>query len=364
MKTSRCVCGQTLFAHNIQCLACGSMVGHCGNCHSVKTAISESSDSTTCEAGLTEGGQRMVCSECKDDLVPCVNRQKISCNNWISATEASNSLESQCKFCQLTTVLPDLSISGNLEKWTLLEREKRRLLVQASRLSTPPFVNGSLTDGIPFPLTFQFLADVVNADQTVTRAYTGHCQGVITINIEEADSVYREKVRLELGEPQRTIIGHLRHEYGHYLDFSLPNDKRLEYISLFGDPNAVDYEQAKEKYYNEGPMSNWRDHYVSAYASMHPLEDFAETANLYFDIAALIETITDQQIVEGGRWLVKENGSGFAAVLSAALRVALVVSELNQDMGLPPLLPENLPPAVTSKLSFFHSLTNGTIGLH
>ena len=137
------------------------------------------------------------------------------------------------------------------------------------------------------PLTFQFLAD---GPKPIS---TGHADGVITINVKEADTVAREKSRVKFGEPQRTLVGHFRHELGHYYwQLLIQNDPETlkSYRQVFGDETQPTYSDAMAKYYENGPPSNWQQDFVSGYATMHSWEDFAETFNAYMDIRAVLAT--------------------------------------------------------------------------
>lgn len=255
-----------------------------------------------------------------------------------------------CRWCELTTVIPDLSAPKNLARWSALEAAKRRLLIALEQLHLPPYVAGVAQR---YPLTFQFLAPTVNADGTVAPVSTGHAEGLITINVEEADSDRREATRLALREPQRTLIGHMRHEIGHYLDWCYASKVDFTgYVELFGDPAAVDYEQAKQRHYSQGAPSDWPAHFVSAYASMHPWEDFAETVNAYLDMMAIAETANDQGLV-----IINTAATAdMATIVAEVLRVAISISEFNSDLGLQLLLPEQLPPPTIAKLAYVHRL--------
>ena len=118
------------------------------------------------------------------------------------------------------------------------------------------------------------------SDTVASNIITGYANGVITINILEADDVARVSARSALNERQRTILGHFRHESGHFLWDRL--FKRLplssEFKAIFGDPDK-DYQKSLNQYYKDGPQSDWSSRFITAYASSHPLEDFAETWN-------------------------------------------------------------------------------------
>jgi hypothetical protein len=139
-------------------------------------------------------------------------------------------------------------------------------------------------------LAFEFLADP--ADPAAPRVLTGHASGVITINLAEADDPEREKRRVQLHEPYRTLLGHFRHEVGHYYWDRLirDNPSRLEeFRSAFGNERA-DYAEAVKRHYDAGAPADWQDRFISAYATMHPWEDWAETWAHYLHIIDALET--------------------------------------------------------------------------
>lgn len=329
MKRGNCDCGATIFFGNSQCLTCGKPVGRCDHCLQLGSFTPSEADQYRCD-------------QCETPTRACVHQSTGFCNTF---TDADNEL---CSLCQTTRTVPDASVANDLTHWIELERAKRRLLIQLHSLKLPPLFG----EDVP-PLVFDFKKDVIVNGETVERVYTGHADGVITINLCEADSVYREKTRIEFGEPQRTLIGHLRHEYGHYLDLCIVDKKlRRQYVDLFGDPNAVSYEDAKKTHYESGPAANWSERFVSAYASMHPWEDFAESVNVYLDLTAIAETANDQhgaKIDYSPKVKVKQ-------FVPKVLKMAIAASEFNLDMGLPVLLPEIMPDPVLDKLEFIHEL--------
>jgi hypothetical protein len=127
-------------------------------------------------------------------------------------------------------------------------------------------------------LEFQFLSDSIRANGDQSRVLTGHDNGLITINVAEADDVYRETQRQLHREPDRTLLGHFRHEIGHYYwDLLIAGSDRLEeFRQIFGDERA-DYQAALNHHYDQGPPENWADDFISAYATTHPWEDWAES---------------------------------------------------------------------------------------
>jgi hypothetical protein len=183
--------------------------------------------------------------------------------------------------------------------------------------------------------------------------YTGHATGCITINIREADDVVREKLRVELGEAQRTLIGHFRHEIGHYYWEQLVQGRREDDCRVvFGDHNSPTYVEAKEAYYANGAPANWREQYVSPYASMHPWEDFAETWATYLDLVSLLDTAAHTGL--GGQTDVVRAELEPLIIRYQALGVAL--NELNRSQGLLDAVPEVFVPPVVEKLRYIHTL--------
>ena len=173
---------------------------------------------------------------------------------------------------------------GNIERWRALEAAKRRLVYALKRLGLPL---GGQAGGCGAGLAFDFLADA-GPDQPVM---TGHDDGLITINIAEANSAERERRRVELGEPYRTLLGHLRHEVGHYYwDVLVRDGGKIEASrAVFGD-ESVDYQEALDRHYQTGAPAGWEENFVSAYATMHPWEDFAETWTHYLHMVDTLDT--------------------------------------------------------------------------
>ncbi|OYW17694.1 MAG: hypothetical protein B7Z52_06345, partial [Burkholderiales bacterium 12-64-5] len=139
-------------------------------------------------------------------------------------------------------------------------------------------------------LAFDIVSTLSNP--TVT---TGHLNGVITVNLEEADDTYRQFNRQQLGESSRTLLGHFRHESAHYLwqrhlsELAWDDPLRLAFRERFGD-EWLDYAAALSTYYKDGAPADWAQNYISAYASSHPWEDWAETWAHYLQIIDGLET--------------------------------------------------------------------------
>ena len=168
--------------------------------------------------------------------------------------------------------------------WRKLEAAKHRLFYTLLRLNLPIETRNENPEG----LAFDFLAD--QPAQSGPKVMTGHDNGLITIALAEADDAERERRRTAMGEPYRTLLGHFRHEVGHYYWDRLVRDEgRLDPCrAVFGD-DSQDYEQALQRHYAEGAPANWQENFVSAYATTHPWEDFAETWAHYLHIVDTLE---------------------------------------------------------------------------
>ena len=332
VKTGKCRCGNRIFFNNHHCLSCQATLARCIPCGAL-TSLTTTQKSSSCDT-------------CGTVVHACINQVHGVCHSF---NAAPNQL---CRWCAFTRVVPQLNDLERVRRWAVIESAKRFLLLQLNDLSLPPFID-KLQES--HPLQFEFLEDSIDETGQKKMITTGHEKGLITINLAEADSVHRERLRVELGEPQRTLIGHLRHEVGHYIDWSWASRYAKDrYHRLFGDPAAVDYSQAMQHHYDNGPPKNWAENHVSAYATMHPWEDFAETVNVYLDIMAIATTANDL----GGRDFDMSPDGDVNKLVASILKIVVEVSEYNFDLGLLPLLPEQLSPPVMEKLAFVHSLRN------
>jgi len=248
--------------------------------------------------------------------------------------------------CDTTTDIPDLTDSNNLKQWKSIEAAKRLLLHGLDligfdwRTSQPS-------------LRFRFLADVGGE-----HVITGHSDGVITMNLREANPVAREKDRQRFNEPQRTLIGHLRHEAAHYLwqlligPQSGSSGELEKFTALFGDPTNPAYDQALSAYYENGPPNDWQQSYISRYAASHPWEDFAETAAFYLDMRSVIDTVVHQFPT----FEIEPLGADFEPLLANYLSFGIAINEVNRSLGLIDVVPEIIGPQVKQKLTYVHGL--------
>ncbi|WP_406736267.1 putative zinc-binding metallopeptidase [Thioclava sp. GXIMD4215] len=286
-----------------------------------------------------------------EGLPACENRARIGCNWVADAQEGAQG--GLCLSCRHTTVIPDLSVEGNLQRWAEFEAAKRNLMRMAVLLDLP------LTDSAgPRP---RFLFKAPDAGEAVVM---GHADGDITLNIAEADDEYRAATRAEMGEPYRTLIGHLRHESGHAFWEVLVKpfpDRLAACRALFGDERE-DYGQALERHYAQPAPAGWEQAFVSEYATAHPYEDFAESwANLLHILDGL-ETALCYGLMPAGHelaapeaprdilfWLL---GIAMEDLVSAWIALSLALNALNDSLGHPSFYPFILTPKVSEKLDW------------
>jgi hypothetical protein len=344
VRTYRCTCGNTIFFDNSQCLACGNEVGYCPACNEMTTLVRQQ-----------DGTLRCGHDHCGVALLKCHNYAVHNvCNRCVQAEGAAP--EPLCDCCRFNETIPDLSVPGNLKKWYDLEAAKRRLFYTLTELGLP---YGGPGEGIEPPLRFNFKADVVPAGNywrsvgKAEKVFTGHAAGRITINIREADEVEREKLRVDLGEAQRTLIGHFRHEIGHYFwDVLVKGKCEDQCIAVFGDHNSPTYAEALDRHYKDGPPADWAQRFVSAYASMHPWEDFAETWGTYLDMVSLLDTAHSADFVDESSFC----GGDVDPMVSRYQQLGIALNEFNRTLGLLDAVPEVFVPPVVEKLRFVHRL--------
>ena len=286
---------------------------------------------------------------------PCYNYTHHQVCNWMIPADDE---EDFCESCQLTHVIPNLENAENMIYWYRLEEAKRRFLYLTQRMNIMPRPKHS--DDDPLGLRFDFL--LPEKDKPVL---TGHANGVITLNAFEADVVYRETTRVNMGENYRTLLGHFRHESGHFY-FNVIQHLHPELLDelrhYFGDERQ-NYSEALERHYNQGAPINWHEKYISPYATAHPWEDWAETWSHYLHIMETLETAFYAGLrVEGnGRNLASMDfkecpigGQDFEHILENWVTLTFNLNALNRSMGLEDAYPFKLTEAVKDKLRFIH----------
>ena len=276
-----------------------------------------------------------------------------------------------CRACRLNRTIPDLGVFGNLALWLRLEAAKHRLVYGLLRLELPVV---SKFDDPRRGLAFDFLTGANASFREGPQVTTGHAAGLITIDVAEADDAERERHRRDMAEPYRTLLGHFRHEIGHYYWERLVRNGvwHAAFRDMFGGEHR-DYAAALGAHYANGPPTDWRERHVSAYAAAHPLEDFAETWAHYLHIVDTLETANAFGLrihPRAGRNPVLATaidfdpyrGRDFDALIAAWLPLTYAVNSLNNSMGQPDLYPFVLSPTVMGKLRFVHGIVHGNAG--
>ena len=323
MRALSCpVCGNRVFFENFRCESCGTDLGF--SCVEMKMKAL-----TGAEAPAA-----------------CANRANLVCN-WTSEDG-----EALCRSCRLDQVIPNLSFPVNVDRWRRIELAKRRVLVDLMRLRLPIVTR---REDVSRGLAFQFMSN----DLSALPIRTGHADGLITLDIAEADDSEREQRRNQMGEPYRTLVGHFRHEVAHYY-WTLLVDGAPDigaWRALFGDERA-NYEAALQRHYLNGPPADWQAHFISAYASSHPWEDWAETFAHFVHIVATMDTALDFRIAGAARAPIGDpyREENFDALIEAFVPVTQAVNEINRSMGLPDVYPFVLTPEAIGKLHFVHMI--------
>lgn len=281
----------------------------------------------------------------------CANRHDIECN-WLASDDAD-----LCASCVMTTVRPDLSVSDNTLLWTKAELAKRKVLVG---LYGWGWFDSQDPGGRP---EFHMLSEATSTG--LTDVTMGHASGLVTINLAEADATERVRRREDLGEPYRTMVGHFRHEIAHFLfeRIAVSDEFHKSFRVLFGDETA-DYGAALARHYETGPPAGWQSIYVSAYASAHPHEDWAESAAHALHLVDMVDSFTAARLSLPN--FADPNYDAYAEddashLLGIGLEVGVALNHVNRGMGVSDLYPFVTPLAVIDKLEFAHNwLKRGT----
>jgi hypothetical protein len=344
MKIFKCpACSQALFFENGACENCGRRLGYLPDGNSM-SSLEPNGDE------WTSNGDGQTYRFCRN--------ADYGCCNWLIPARSSDLF---CLACRHNEIVPDLSIETNVELWRKIETAKHRLYYSLLRLGLPVRTRQEYSEG----LVFDFLNDQFPGAPNVM---TSHDTGRITIALAEADDAEREKRRTTMREPYRTLLGHFRHEIGHYYWNCLVRDgSRLEECrEIFGDERQ-DYNAALHGHYVQGAPSDWQASFVSAYATTHPWEDFAETWAHYFHIVDTLEMAAsfglNVQAATQPKHSADMRGDFDPYVAKSAselvafwLPLTIALNSVNRCMGQNDLYPFILTSTITRKLEFIHQL--------
>jgi len=338
MKLFACRCGNLVHFENDRCIACDAHLG-----------FAPERDTMLAFDAAPPADYRW-----------CQNGLEFQACNWL--VSSADEVE-YCRACRLNEVIPDLSDQDGCAAWLKIEKAKRRLVYTLLSWRLPLV---SKTEDPAGGLGFAFLRQLDGGPPVLT----GHENGLITLNIAEADDPFRESARQNMGETYRTLLGHFRHESGHYYwDRLVRNDRALHaaFRDLFGDESAP-YDGALKSHYGSGTHAGWEAEHVSAYAGAHPWEDWAETWAHYLHMWDTMETagafglslaprlpakIKDQPTLSASKDLAWRP---FDQLLAGWPALTLAINGLNRSMGLRDAYPFAPSDKVVTKLRFVHEL--------
>jgi hypothetical protein len=353
MKVFHCGhCDQLVFFENVACVNCGNTLAY----------LPDRNELGTLEPAGADLWRLLAPQEKDRNYRLCLNYSQENVCNWAMPVDDPNPY---CRSCRLNRVIPNLSQPGTRDAWARLEAAKRRLLYSLLSLDLPVF---SKALDPHRGLAFEFLADPPPGTSGATPVKTGHLNGLITINLAEADDAEREKRRLQMHEPYRTLLGHFRHEGGHYYwDRLIQGSGWIgRFRQVFGDERQ-DYGEMLARHHQRGARPDWANSYISAYASAHPWEDWAETWAHYLHITDTLETALACGLSLGPshsnepEWKPEEDEAGqqlasFDKMLEGWFPLTYVLNNLNRCMGLQDAYPFILHAPVLDKLLFVHEL--------
>lgn len=345
MKTFDCVCGNTLYFENTQCLVCERTLGFLPDAMVISALQATGDDRWLALAPEAHGRHYRRCRN---------YAEQDACNWMVPVGDP----QPWCMACRLNQVIPNLDKPGNRELWIRVEKRKRRL-IHDLRHHRLPVVGRDLEPDSG--LAFAFLEDDPGGLEFHDRhegsqILTGHANGLITINIAEADDVERERMRVAMNEDQRTLLGHFRHESGHYYwDRLVRGGPYLQRVrELFGDERE-DYAGALDRYYREGPRPDWQQTHVSAYASSHPWEDWAECWAHLLLIVDTLETAATIGMAPPGAI-----SDDMDERIDHWIKLARRINLLNRSLDQPDPYPFVLTPPVIDKLKLVDEIINNS----
>lgn len=354
VRAFNCQCGSPIFFRNSVCLACGTPLGYAPELARLLPLAPGAAPGVWLEWG-TDGPQ----------YCHCTNLDTPAVCNWLVPGEEAHLHEGLCRSCRLNRFIPDLQDPQHPDNgllWGRIEHAKRRLVSNLLVMGLP--VASRETEDTQEGLMFDLLRDPPGGPPVMT----GHANGLITLNVLEADDVHRERVRSNMNEPYRTLVGHLRHEVGHYYwDRLIQGTHWMEpFRALFGD-ETQDYAQSLQRYYDNGPPPDWQLGFVSAYATSHPWEAWAECWAHYMHMSDMVDTANSYGLsLDHNRLEVQPftrevlyepdhpAAEKYLTFINHWAELTMLMNGMTRAMGQPDLYPFVLPYRVVAKLHFIH----------
>ena len=384
-RAYRCQCGCPVFFRNSACLACGTPLGY----DPEQARLLPLMAGAEAETWLVWHDQQALVLDSpgntdspvqpENAVLPpralvytrCANLQTPAACNWLVPVIGPQTTERLCRACRLNHTIPDLNDVEHPDNgllWGRIELAKRRLVSSLLALGLP--VASRVSEDTERGMMFDFL----RSPDRGPHVMTGHNTGLITLNLQEADDAVREATRTAMREPYRTLLGHFRHEIGHYYWDRLVwgTGWMAGFHQLFGD-ETLNYAESLKKNYEQGPPDQWWLHYVSAYASTHPWEDWAECWAHYLHMRDTVDTAlslglaTDSAQLEFTPFTLDAlyqpghpEAQHFLDFLNDWTRLTTLLNEMSRSMGQPDFYPFVLPREVVAKLHFIHLLVTSS----
>ena len=371
MKTFKCTCDdqQILFFESNHCIACNRTVG-----------LDDWFDKVEPYDLDEESGEYFKTDKPEVRYQKCDNHAKYNvCNGMVNLNTFEPSEDDEemlCMACRFNETIPDLTVVEHIPLWKKMETAKRRALYTLKAFALPV---RNLNEDRKGGLSFSFTTDRDVSDHFVSKledqepVFTGHNSGHITINLAEANEVARSQTKLAMGERYRTLLGHFRHELGHYYfdKLILGNPQKHALCKLYFGDDELSYQDALDRHYKEGAPKNWRDNFISEYATMHAYEDWAETWAHYMHIMDTLETAKHFSITGSTSASTVETEevedlslpqdvyffsgqTSINSILDTWIDFSVILNSLNRSMGLNDAYPFVLTKPVRTKLSFIH----------
>ena len=351
MRAFSCaVCGNTTYFDNRNCIRCGARLGFVTETKSLEALTPAGGDSWTLVAD--DEKRYRLCANAATDVC-----------NWLIDADSADPF---CRACRHNRLVPSAALPRTLAHWQSIAAAQRHLFYSFLKWDLPaPTRQEDPTGG----LLFDFLEDTPLPDGTIEKPMTGHDEGLITIRAAEAEDVERETLRAQMHEPYRTLLGHFRHETGHFIWNQMVRDSGLtaQCRDVFGN-DGLDYGQALQHHYQNGPPNDWQAHFISEYASSHPWEDFAETFAHVLHIIDTLEMARSHQMrLSVGEYPAHEiaidpyTETHFDTLADLWIPLSITMNSLHDSMGERPLYPFVLTASVRAKLSFVHRVVTRQI---
>ncbi|MGB5444897.1 MAG: putative zinc-binding metallopeptidase [Psychromonas sp.] len=379
MKTFQCNCKDKpiLFFESSHCLACGRTVGLDDQFKQVEPYEVDETSGLFFKAAQPN----IHYQKCDNNARFKICNGMVNLNTFVPLADKDEVL---CFACRFNETIPDLTIAEHIPLWKKMETAKRRALYTLKALPVPL---RNISQDPESGISFDFTTDRNVKDHFVSKlkdketVFTGHNCGHITINLAEANEVARSHTKLAMGERYRTLLGHFRHELGHYyFDQLIANspEKHALCKQYFGD-DELDYQKALDRHYKTGAPEDWRESFISQYATMHPYEDWAETWAHYMHIIDTLETAQNFSIsgsalrdavntAEVGKLHLPQEyyfsaQTSITHILDTWMDFSVILNSLNRSMGLDDAYPFVLTEAVRTKLSFIHHAVHNRLNL-